>query len=405
MKKGNPKKKSFRMFFNYPSEFILPHWLEQNIYETKRLLAKYDEDLKFGINESFECIPFNLINKETLDNKIHEIREKFFKASDKIPPKNNDHESGIIATKDHGFRHYRYLLEDSFSFYPLSLFVKKGVSSSGKEVLVVCEEMPLPLFFFHTVYPLCWNALDDKNKFSISKHPMYPLFHRYMQEPIAIAMSLSLVDNAFGNESRATEIIVNSLRSLPLNFSAGLHLYSNGLHMRWKDWRDNSKLCYGKFDTIHAWIDLFSHSYETPDGDQIITLWAELFNLTAGEIQGLKAASKYAPIISENTDLAKLLIGLLDFFIKNPDELKNERIKNSDNPIAKVLCQLISKQISIDEAEFRIPHISSEYIIRDFIGNVMTSWSFTQDLHTGCFRIFGPTVLAVTFQDSNNRAN
>lgn len=385
------------MYFNYPSEYILPNWLEENIVQTKKMIGKADKELKFGISESFESIPFNLVAPKILKEKLREVCERFCKAFEKAPLKNGEEDSihkpwGVL-----GFDHYYFLLRDTFDYYPLGLLVKKGVSSSGKEALVICEDSPIPVFLFRTVYLLCWNSLNDKNKFSISKHPIYPLFHRYIQEPLSIAMTLAVINNVFGDESRAKDYVIGRIRSLPMNFTAGVWLYNSGVYLRWKDWRDNSNRCLDKIDIIREWIDLLSNLDEAPDNDQIISLWAELFDLTQGEVQGLKAASRYAPIVSENIDLSKLVLGLLNYAVKNPDDFKTEKVGNSRNPIAEVIYQLVCKHISLEDALRRLPLISNEGIIRDFIGNVMTGWSFAQDLHDGCFRIYGPTIIAIAY--------
>jgi len=395
------------MYFNYPSEYILPNWLEESIIKTKEMIGKADEELKFGINESYKSIPFNLVTPRLIKEKLQEVRERFFKAFEKTPANNGKSDYSFWTKPENStkFITYRSLLQDTFDFYPFSMLVKKGVSSSGKEALVLCEETPIPIFLFQTVYPLCWNAIDEKNKFSISKHPIYPLFHRYMQEPLAMAMSLSVIDKAFGDDSGARDYVINRLHSHPTNYTAGVLLYSSGIYMRWKDWRDDSDRCLGKIDTIKEWIALLSNSNETPDNEQIISLWAKLFDLTAGEIQGLKAAAKYAPIVSESNDLPTLLLGLFDYVVKNPKEFQNDKVHRSENYIAKLITRLVSKQISLDEALEQIPFISKEQLIRDFIGNVMSGWSFAQDLHDGCFRIYAPTIIAVAYNNARNKAD
>ena len=45
--------------------------------------------------------------------------------------------------------------------------------------------------------------------------------------------------------------------------------------------------------------------------------------------------------------------------------------------------------------EGNVPLFSKEPIIRDFISEDMPEWSFSRDLNTGCFRIYGPAVMAV----------
>ncbi len=385
------------MYFNYPSECILPNWLEKSIECSKTLIAKADENLKYGIFESFERIPFNLVEPGILRVKLQDDCEKFLKASEKTTPRNVAGEY-LIPTRS--FHHYRSLLEHTFDISPFSLLVKKGVSSGGKEALVLCHEIPFPFFLFRTVYPLCWNAINENNKFPISKHPIYPLFYRFMQEPLAIAMSLSVIENAFDGESGVRESIVDEIRRLPVNYSAGISLYNSGLHQRWKDWRDDSKHCLDKIDAIERWIDLLSNSIEAPDSEQLFTLWTELFDLTSGELQGLKAV----PIISENKDLSRLLHGLFDYAIKHPNEFKNEEVRQSINKIAVTVYQLVCEQITIDDADCRLPRISDEFLIRDFIGNVMSGWSFAQDLHDGCFRIYGPAIMAIVDKNSEDDA-
>ena len=385
------------MYFNYPSEHILPNWLEESIVETRKMIGKADEGLKFGISESFESIPFNLVAPKILKEKLREVCERFCKAFQKAPLKNGEEDSIHNTWGVLGFDHYYFLLRDSFDYYPFGLLVKKGVSSNGKEALVISEESPIPVFLFRTVFPLCWNSLNDKNKFSISKHPIYPLFHRYIQEPLSIAMTLAVINSAFEDESGAKDYVIRSIRSLPMNFTAGVLLYNSGVYLRWKDWRDNSNRCLGKIDTIREWIDLLSGFYEAPDSDKIIALWAKLFDLTPGEVQGLEAAAKYAPIVSENIDLSKLLLGLFDFARKNPNEFNKEKVRQSENPIARVIYRLVCNQISFNDALKQIPIISKEQLIRDFIGNVMSGWSFAQDLHDGCFRIYGPTIIAIAY--------
>ena len=384
------------MYFNYPSEYLLPTWLEENIFQTKKMIGKADKELKFGICESFESIPFNLVGPKILKDKQQEVREKYLKAFEKAFQKNSKDEDFIpLGIPD--FSHYHFLLQDTFDFYPFAILVKKGVSSSGKEALVISNDSPIPVFLFRTVFPLCWNSLNDKNRFPISKHPIYPLFHRYIQEPLSIAMTLAVINSVFEDESGAKDFVIERIRSLPMNFTAGVLLYNSGVFLRWKDWRDNSNRCLGKIDTIREWIDLLSDPYAAPDSDKIIALWAKLFDLTSGEVQGLKAAAKYAPIVSENKDLSKLLLGLFDFAMKNPGEFKKEKVGRSENSIARVIYQLVCKKISFNDALEQIPIISKEQLIRDFIGNVMSGWSFAQDLHDGCFRIYGPTIIAIAY--------
>ena len=387
------------MYFNYPSNNILPFGLENYIHKTKECISKCDEVLKYGIEDFFVDTPFNIINVKTLKEKIDEIRQKFVNASEKPirKSKNKSEEEERGEVWDDPRRGlYHSLLLQSFDLFPFSLFVKKGVSSSGKEVLVTNTDVPFALFLFHTVYPLCWLVLDDKNKFSISKHPIYPLFHRYIQEPLAIAMSLSVIDNAFGNESHERDVVVHFINDLSSNYSAGIHLYSSGIHLRWKDWKDDSKRCDGKIETIIEWIELFSDYGRHIESEKIIELWAKLFDLTTVEVQGLLSASEYAPVISEGESLPKLILGLLEYVVKNEKEFQNERIGKSDNPIAKVVFQLATKQISFERAKAEIPYISMEPMIRDFIGNVLSGWSFARDLHTGIYRIYGPAVMALS---------
>ena len=392
------------MYFHYLSDFLLPYWLKENISETRKLIDKADKELKFGIKESFESIPFNLVGPKVLEDKLLEVRQKYFEVFEKALSKNSK-EGNPVQTRPGDFPEwdeYRFLLRKTFAFRPFSMIVKKGVSSGGKEVLVLCEQFPIPIFLFLTVYPLCWNALNEKNQFSINKHPIYPLFYRYMQEPLAMAMSLAVVDKAFEDEPHAKDYVVSRLHSFPMNYTSGVLLYNSGIYTRWRDWRDDSNRCYDKIDTIKEWIDLLSNSYETPGSEQIIALWAKLFNLTAGEVQGLKAAAKYAPIVSENKDLRTLLLGLLDYVGKSPKDFQNEKVRRSNNPIAKVVTQLVHKQITFEEAVERIPGISNEQVIRDFIGDVMTGWSFAQDLHDGCYRIYGPTIIAIAYNGTND---
>lgn len=164
------------MYFNYPSD-ILPFPLNKNIRVTGDLLPPADHEQKYGIYDLFKKVPFNIVNHQTFQEKLDDTCQQFIKASEKSPKARYDKERDayqIEPWSDPTFGNNRMLLKDSFMFVPRSLFLKKGVSSDGKEILVESEDFPLPIFFFHTVYPLCWLVLREKNKFSITEHPLYP---------------------------------------------------------------------------------------------------------------------------------------------------------------------------------------------------------------------------------------
>lgn len=97
------------------------------------------------------------------------------------------------------------------------MITKKGLSQYGKEALYIARDFLLPPHFFHIVHPLCWNELDEKNKFPIKQSPFYPLFYRDLQEPLAIAMSLSTTEAVFGKESEEFQIIREFILSLSKN--------------------------------------------------------------------------------------------------------------------------------------------------------------------------------------------
>ena len=384
------------MYFNTISYDLLPSWLVECISETQNRLPAADNMLKYGVIDLFEALPFNLVSEDVIRKKMDDIREQYIRESRKVVRRDRGNGLQYIVSRDELFNEESLtLLNKTFDFRSASLLVKKGVSSAGREALVIPESCPLPLFFFRTVYPLCSYILSEKNKFSIARHPLHPLFHRYMHEPLAVAMSIALTATAFGDEARIVEFLSSRMWDYPKNYRAGVQLYSCGLHLRWKDWRDESNRCSGKIDTMKEWIKLFSGNHREPEDEQIISLWAKLFDLTDVEKKGLMSAAKYAPVISESVDLPDLLLGLLEYVDKNSGEIDQKPIRSSNNPIAQLIVQLVDKVLPLSNIQMQIPLFSKEPIIRDFISEDMPEWSFSRDLNTGCFRIYGPAVMAV----------
>lgn len=366
------------------------------ISETQNRLPVADKMLKFGVIDPFDALPFNLVRDDVLRNKMYEIRDQYMREAHKVVRRDREKGLNHVMRRDEDFfEENLMLLDNTFDFRPTCMLVKKGVSSAGREALVLPESCPLPLFFFRTVYPLCSYVLSEKNKFSITKHPLFPLFHRYMQEPLAVAMSIALTVAGFGDNDRIVEILSDGLWGYPNNYLAGFKLYNCGLHLRWKDWRDESNRCSGKIDTMKEWIKLFSGNHRELENEQIISLWAKLFDLTDVETKGLMSAAKYAPVISESVDLPDLLFGLLEYVDKNSGEIDLRPIRSSNNPIAQLIVQLVDKVLPLSNIQMQIPLFSKEPIIRDFISEDMPEWSFSRDLNTGCFRIYGPAVMAV----------
>lgn len=378
------------MYFNYPT--FLPPWLEENIREASDYLDQVGDELKIDARKSFQDIPFNLVDEESFKRKIDELKVYYLKCSAKAKVLGKDRPLVPLHPWDDSFSlGYQDAIRETFVSYPFSLLVKKGISSGGKEILVSPEEEDLAVFFFRTVYPLCLEELD-KNKFPIAQHPIYPLFHRYMQEPLAIAMTLAAVDRVIANDWEVGKRIRHRIQCLSRNYSAGIYLYESGLYKRWKDWRDDCKRCLGKIEIMVSWISLLSNYSASLSNEELIRIWGQLFDLSIVDVQGLIAAAKYAPVIAEDENLSNLILGLFKYAVNNPDVFRNGQCRSSRNPIAIVINRLIYNYIDFDEAVSQIPANRLEDIIREFIGNDMPGWSFAKDLHTGCFRIYGPAI-------------
>ena len=66
----------FVMYFNYLTD-LLPAWLDEFITETKKLVGRTDEVLKYGLRESLEYIPINFVSRETIRTQMDDTCNKF----------------------------------------------------------------------------------------------------------------------------------------------------------------------------------------------------------------------------------------------------------------------------------------------------------------------------------------
>lgn len=372
------------MFFNYLIDYPL-RWLNRDsVRYLKDLIIKADKELNYGMENLFADIPFNLVNDLTLRELFKETEDKLLNYVQNSRG-SKDEERYVIPD----LYKYRELLEESFCFQPTSLFAKKGVSSSGNEVLILdegCEDMP-PLFI-RTVYPLCWRALKVGKDFPLAKGPLHPVFFRYMQEPVAVAMTLAAAEVAFKEDPHALNYIIHYIERLPMNYRAGILLHELNLHLRWKDWKDGKARCERKIDVMEHWVDILSDRYKDPDKEDVIRTWGELFDISAAEIGMIMNSAFYAPVICEGDEIPSVLAGLLEYVSKNQKDFLIDSILTSDHPLAVIIKALATGTLLVDAALHKAPSMSVQEL-SEFISSHLNGWSLSREVKTGNYRIYG----------------
>lgn len=372
------------MFFNYLIDYP-PRWLNREaVSHLKDLIIKADKELKYGLEKLFVDIPVNLVDDRTLRELFRETEEKMLKY---VQNKRGSRDEDTYTIPD--MYKYQELLEESFCFQPTGLFAKKGVSSSGNEVLILdegCEDMPI--LFIRTVYPLCWRALKEGKDFPLAKSALHPLFFRYMQEPLAVAMTLAAAGIAFKDEPYALDHVFHHIDRLPMNYRAGILLHELNLHLRWKDWKDGKARCERKTDVMEHWVDILSDRYKDPDKEDVIRTWGELFDISAAEIGMIMNSAFYAPVICEGDEIPSVLAGLLEYVSKNQKDFLIDSILTSDHPLAVILKALATGEIPLDAALYKAPSMSVQEL-SEFISSHLNGWSLSREVKTGNYRIYG----------------
>ena len=127
------------MFFNFLVD-DLPYWLRNKpLSHLIELIKNADKELKYGLEESFFDIPINLVDDHTLRERSEETKKKYTGYMKNSKGYKDD--EGYTAHRSMpDYYKYMSLLEESFLFTPHCLFAKKGISSSGNEILILCED-------------------------------------------------------------------------------------------------------------------------------------------------------------------------------------------------------------------------------------------------------------------------
>ncbi len=380
------------MFFNYLL-YNPPYFIQHDkICQLKDFINKADSKLKYGLEELFTDIPINLVDDVTVGEKFKETKNKYVGYTRNAKDSNKDESDGLNYS--YNIDKYVHLLLKSFSSYPPTFFAKKGVSSAGNEILINGEMdyNPFTLFVW-TVYSLCWRAVKGK-EFSLTKTPIRPVFFRYMQEPLVVAMTLASVEAAFGGSEEAIEDCKHCFEDCPVNYRSGFLLYELKIHLYWKNWKDDKKRCEGKAEAMERWVDLMSEQIGDVDSKMIISTWAELFDLTNEELGTLLniAASAFAPVICEGAEIHALIIGFIKYASDNHDKFKTKLINNSSHPLALIIDRLVNGVISIEDALYKLPQLD-EKELSEFLSSHLPGWSLSRDVKSGKYRIYGKVAL------------
>lgn len=387
------------MFFNYQIDYH-PSFLHKDIiFHLQNLIVKADKELKYGLKEAFSDIPINLVDERTLHARLEEIKIKYIEHTQKAKVSTDDEEH-VVCCPDR----YKYLnlLKETFVFPPSCLFVRKGVSSAGKEVLIIGEDRDdLWLLFIRTVYPLCWQVVKGKD-FPLTNHPIHPLFFRYMQEPLAVAMTLAAVKIAFADFPDILQKAKSYFGYLPANYKAGILLHELKLHLRWKDWKDDKKRCEGKNEAMEHWVDILSGRANNVETEEVLNTWADLFDLTSAEVGAIMnaAPSAFAPVICESSEIHGVVIGLVSYASKHQDEFRGAEIMSSHHPLAERIRDLVTGRISVDDALYGLPQLG-EQELGEFIPSHLPGWILSRDVKTGHYRIYGKIAMIGILKPAN----
>jgi len=389
------------MYFNYLLNYQ-PYFIRKDtISELKDLIIKAEKKLKYGLEEIFADIPINLVDDSTLIEKLDETKKKYIDYTRNAKVLKQDEQE--IVDYPYNIHKYVYLLEKSFSNCPPCYFAKKGISSAGNEILINGEAIqdPLPLFVW-TVYSLCWKAVKGKD-FPLTKNPIHPVFFRFMQEPLAVAMTLASVEVAFDGSKNTMKRCRYFLEDLAVNYRSGFLLYELKIHLYWKNWKDDKKRCEGKAEAMERWVDLLSERTPDVDSKNILSTWAELFDLTTAELSGLMntAASAFAPIICEGSEIHALIIGFIKYASDNPDDFKTDLINNSLHPLALIINKLVNGAITIEEALYNLPQLN-EKELSEFLSSHLPGWSLSRDVKSGNYRIYGKVAIIRILKRDNS---
>jgi len=341
-----------------------------------------DKELNYKIFDSFLKIPFNLVDDEYIEKRKEMLNDKYCKYLN----------SGAnhLRSLSHEFFKYKSYLEESFLYHPTCLLVDKGLSSPGKELLICAEGGSRNLLQFlpaRVIFPLCINALKAGHGFPITKHPLYPVFQRYMEIPIAVAMTLAAIERIYGQESYEYKELMSHLRSAPINYCAGITLYKYGLDKRWMDWRDNKNRCQGKTEAIMKWIDVIAGFNNEVNNERVIkALWSELFGVTMAEL----LTARFAPVICRSRDLYSLMCDFLRYVNYHKDKFKKENIEISTNYFSRIIQDIIYWNCPIQHALQRVPEDIRESDVSAFVSRDLPEWSFSKEIDTEEYSIYGP---------------
>ena len=224
----------------------------------------------------------------------------------------------------------------------------------------------------------------------MTNDPIQPVFFRYMQEPLAVAMTLAAVGVAFKEDGRALDTALHYFVHLSTNYRAGILLHNLKLHLRWKDWKDEKSHCESKIEEMEHWVNLLSDRWEQADQEEVILTWKRLFDLSEAELGTILSASAkaYAPVICEGDEIHSLIIGLITYVSKHPDDFKLESIMCSTHSLASRIRGIITGTLSLEKALYQLPPFT-EQELDEFLINHLCGWTLSKEVKTGNYRIYG----------------